>query len=100
MELGMIGLGRMGANMSLRLQRAGHKVIGYARHATTVQKNLADGSISEGATSLEDLVNKLPQPRVLWMMVPAASVDATLTQLLPLIDKGDIVIDEIGRAHV
>ena len=93
MELGMIGLGRMGANMALRLQRAGHRVIGYARHATTVQKNLADGSISEGATSLEDLVKKLPQPRILWMMVPAASVDATLAQLLPLIDKGDIVID-------
>ncbi|HLI09548.1 MAG TPA: decarboxylating 6-phosphogluconate dehydrogenase [Ktedonobacteraceae bacterium] len=93
MELGMIGLGRMGANMSLRLQRAGHKVIGYARHATTVQKNLEDGSISEGATSLADMVKKLPQPRILWMMVPAASVDATLDQLLPLIDKGDIVID-------
>lgn len=93
MELGMIGLGRMGANMSLRLQRAGHKVVGYARTATTVQKNLADGSISEGATSLADMVKKLPQPRILWMMVPAASVDATLDQLLPIIDKGDIVID-------
>src|SRR5579875_3413102 len=93
MELGMIGLGRMGANVSLRLMRAGHKVIGYARHATTVQKNMEDGSISEGATPLADTVKKLPQPPMLWVMVPAASVDGTLDQLLPLIDKGDIVID-------
>jgi 6-phosphogluconate dehydrogenase len=93
MELGMIGLGRMGANMAQRLQRAGHKVIGYARHASTVEKNLQDGSISEGATSLSDMVQKLPAPRILWMMVPAASVDATLAQILPTLNKGDIVID-------
>ncbi len=93
MELGMIGLGRMGANMSERLLRAGHKVIGYARHASTVQTNLEAGAISEGASSLEDMVKKLSQPRILWMMVPAASVDDTLNQLLPIIDKGDIVID-------
>jgi 6-phosphogluconate dehydrogenase len=58
-----------------------------------VEKNLQDGSISEGATSLSDMVQKLPAPRILWMMVPAASVDATLAQILPTLNKGDIVID-------
>ena len=98
MELGMVGIGRMGANMSARLLRAGHKVVGYARHETTVQARIQDKSIAEGATSLEDLVGKLSTPRVIWLMVPAASVDATIEQLLPLVSQGDIIIDG-GNSH-
>jgi len=93
MELGLIGLGRMGAFMAKRLQRAGHTVVGYARHASTVQTRMQDGSISKGASSLEDLVNQLPSPRAIWLMVPAASVDATLNELVPHLSPNDIVID-------
>ena len=107
MELGLIGLGRMGANMSRRLLRGGHQVVGYARHEETVNGLVADGSLSAGATSLEDLVKQLPAPRAVWLMVPAAAVDDTLAQLVPHLAKGDIVIDggnsyygdDIRRAH-
>ena len=93
MELGLIGLGRMGANMAKRLLRAGHTCVGYARHASTVETRLKDGSITSGATSVADLVNQLSRPRVVWLMVPAASVDATLNELIPLLSADDIVID-------
>jgi 6-phosphogluconate dehydrogenase len=94
MELGIVGIGRMGANMALRLQRAGHTVYGYARTRSTVEARVQDGSIKDGATSLEDLVHKLSsKPRIVWLMVPAASVDATLDALLPVLDEGDIVVD-------
>jgi 6-phosphogluconate dehydrogenase len=93
MEIGLVGLGRMGANMSRRWLRNGHTVIGYARTAATVDGMVADGSISIGAHSLEELAGKLSTPRVLWLMVPAASVDDTLAQLMPFLQKGDIVID-------
>lgn len=93
MELGMIGLGRMGANMARRLLRAGHTSVGYARHAETVQALQKDGAITRGATSLAEVVNQLSTPRAIWLMVPAASVDATLASLLPLLASGDIVID-------
>lgn len=93
MQLGLIGLGRMGANMAKRLLRAGHTVVGSARHTETVQKALDDGSITAGTTSLEDLVNQLSTPRAIWLMVPAASVDATLANLLPHLAPGDIIID-------
>lgn len=93
MELGLIGLGRMGANMAHRLLRAGHTVVGYARHASTVQSHLQEGSISAGASSLADIVNQLAKPRAVWLMVPAASVDATLAELVPLLAPGDVVID-------
>ncbi len=93
MELGLIGLGRMGANMAHRLLRAGHTVVGYARHASTVQSHLQEGSISAGASSLADIVNQLAKPRAIWLMVPAASVDATLAELVPLLTPGDVVID-------
>ncbi len=93
MKLGLIGLGRMGANMSQRLTRAGHTVVGYVRHAETVQALVKGGAISEGATSLEDLVNKLSTPRTIWLMVPAASVDATLANIVPHLAPGDIVVD-------
>src|SRR5947209_14667670 len=93
MQLGLVGLGRMGAYMAKRLLRSGHTVIGYARHESTVQGRLKEGSISAGATSLEDLVKQLSKPRALWLMVPAASVDATLNDLIPLLDADDVVID-------
>ncbi|GCE02836.1 phosphogluconate dehydrogenase (NAD(+)-dependent, decarboxylating) [Dictyobacter aurantiacus] len=93
MELGMIGIGRMGANMAQRLVRAGHKVVGYARTASTVEQRVKEGAISSGATSLEDVVHQLSTPRILWLMVPAASVDDTIAQLLPHLSENDIIID-------
>ncbi len=93
MELGMMGLGRMGANMALRLTRAGHGIVGYARHWETVQRVLDEGAIGRGAHSPEELVSMLTPPRVVWLMVPAASVDATLDLLTPLLSEGDTVID-------
>jgi 6-phosphogluconate dehydrogenase len=93
MQLGIVGLGRMGAFMSQRLIRSGHTITGYVRHAETIQELLKEGSITEGASSLEDLVSKLSRPRAIWLMVPAASVDATLETIVPHLDPGDIVID-------
>ena len=93
MDVGMIGLGRMGANMSRRWLHDGHRVVGYARHAETVDGLKADGAISAGATSLKDLVDQLPAPRILWLMVPAGSVDDTLADLVPLLSKGDVIVD-------
>jgi len=93
MQLGMIGLGRMGAFMSQRLTRGGHTIVGYARHAETVDALLKKGTISKGATSLPDLVSKLSTPRAIWLMVPAASVDATLETIVPHLAPGDMVID-------
>jgi 6-phosphogluconate dehydrogenase len=91
MELGIIGLGRMGANMARRLVRARHTCVGYARTPATVQSVAKDGMTP--SSSLQDLVGKLSAPRAICLMVPAASVDATLDQLVPLLDQGDIVID-------
>jgi len=91
MELGMIGLGRMGANMVRRLTRDGHTCVGWARRSEVVEGLVAEGMTGSG--SLEDLVSKLARPRAVWLMVPAAVVDTTLKQLVPLLDEGDIVID-------
>jgi 6-phosphogluconate dehydrogenase len=93
MQLGIVGLGRMGAFMAQRLIRSGHTVTGYVRHAERIQELLKEGAITEGATSLEDLVSKLSKPRAIWLMVPAASVDATLETIVPHLDPGDMVID-------
>ena len=91
MELGMIGLGRMGANMVRRLTKAGHKCVVYDIHQDAVQALAKEGAV--GATSMEDLVAKLQAPRAVWMMVPAGVVDATLKGLVPLLAKDDAVID-------
>jgi 6-phosphogluconate dehydrogenase (decarboxylating) len=82
MQIGLTGLGRMGANMSRRWLDAGHAVVGYARHAETVDGLVADGAISAGASSLIGLVGQLTTPRVLWLMVPAAAVAPVLTTAL------------------
>jgi 6-phosphogluconate dehydrogenase len=91
MQLGMIGLGRMGANMVRRLTRGGHECVIYDVHPEAVAKLVHPGAI--GASSLEDLVAKLARPRVVWLMVPAAVVDQGLAELAPLLGAGDIVID-------
>jgi len=97
MQLGMIGLGRMGANMVRRLMRGGHECVVHDVAAAAVDALAVEGAI--GATVLDDLATRLAKPRAVWLMVPAAAVDATLDALLPKLDAGDVVI-EIGRAHV
>jgi len=91
MQLGMIGLGRMGANMVRRLQRAGHQCVGFDRNVESVKEVAAD--CATAAASIDDLVKKLQKPRAVWLMVPAAVVDSTLAQLAEKLDHGDIVID-------
>jgi len=90
-QLGMIGLGRMGANMVRRLIRGGHQCVVFDRSQQTV-KELAKEQAT-GANSLNDLVKKLAQPRAVWLMVPAAVVDQTIADLVPLLAHGDILID-------
>jgi 6-phosphogluconate dehydrogenase len=92
MELAIIGLGKMGMNMLTRLVRGGHRVVGFARTAATVQTAVNNGA--EGAHSLEEAVSKLKAPRVVWVMVPAGkTTDDTIEKLSGLLEKGDIVID-------
>ena len=91
MELGMIGLGRMGANMVRRLTAGGHTCVGYARSPETVLGLVQEGMV--GSTSIEDLVSKLQRPRAVWLMVPAAAVDATIMQVLPFLERDDVLID-------
>src|SRR5271168_371031 len=91
MQLGMIGLGRMGANMVRRLVKNGHNCVAYDRSADSVKQLVGDGAT--GANSLDELVQKLQKPRAIWLMVPAAVVDSTLHELVGKLDKGDIVID-------
>ena len=91
MQLGMIGLGRMGANMVRRLLRDGHECVAYDMSAQAVADIAAAGAI--GASSLGDFVAKLRAPRAVWLMVPAAVVDQTIADLLPLLQPGDILID-------
>ncbi|MGO9177937.1 MAG: NAD(P)-binding domain-containing protein [Candidatus Limnocylindrales bacterium] len=93
MQIGLVGLGGMGANMSRRWVRAGHSVVGYACHAETVNGLLAGQAISAGATSLTDLVGQLATPRVVWLMVPAASVDATLEEIVPPLAREAVIVD-------
>jgi len=91
MQLGMIGLGRMGGNMVVRLIKAGHDCHVYDSHPAPVQALTAQGA--KGSTSLHDFVHGLAKPRAVWLMVPAGVVDGVLASLLPLLESGDIVID-------
>lgn len=91
MELGMIGLGRMGANMTERLLQGGHRVISYDHNPEAIQRVVDKGAV--GAHSLADFVQQLTLPRAIWLMVPAHAVDQNLEQFLPQLSKGDIVID-------
>jgi 6-phosphogluconate dehydrogenase len=92
MELGMIGLGRMGANMTERLVRGGHRVVGYDLKPESRARVEAIGAAS--ATSLEGVVAKLAPPRTLWLMVPAGDItDATIASLVPLLQAGDAIVD-------
>ncbi len=91
MQVGMIGLGRMGANMVKRLKAAGHECVVYDRSDAAVKALAAEGAV--GAASPKDLVAKLKAPRAVWLMVPAAVVEATLAELVPLLSEGDAVVD-------
>jgi 6-phosphogluconate dehydrogenase len=92
MQLGMVGLGRMGANMTTRLIRGGHTVVAYDRDAAAVQRSAGDGAT--GASSLEDLIGKLAAPRAVWIMVPAGDpTDSTIGALLDRLQPGDVIID-------
>jgi 6-phosphogluconate dehydrogenase len=91
MQLGMIGLGRMGANMVRRLIRGGHQCVVYDRAAQVVQELVKEKAT--GADSLAELIKKLSKPRAIWLMVPAGVVDQTIAELAPLLEEGDIVID-------
>ena len=92
MELGMIGLGRMGANMTERLVMGGHRVISFDRSPEAIQRVVDIGAV--GAHSLADFVKQLSLPRAIWLMVPSGDpVDQTIEQLLPSLSKGDVVID-------
>jgi 6-phosphogluconate dehydrogenase len=96
MELGMVGLGRMGANMAARLLAAGHKVVVFDRHPEKVEELVRAGAV--GASSQEDLVRKLSPPRAVWLMIPAAYVQDTIASLQPLLSRGDVLIDG-GNSH-
>jgi len=91
MQLGMIGLGRMGANMVRRLMQGGHQCVVFDKNYANVNHLAGEGAA--GAASLQDFVHQLAQPRAVWIMVPAGVVDATLEELAPLVAKGDTVID-------
>ena len=105
MQLGMIGLGRMGANMVERLMRAGHSCVVYDNHPDVVQQSVAKGA--KGTTALPDFIAALSKPRAVWLMLPAAAVDPVLKSLVPLLEPDDIVIeggnsyyhDDIRRAR-
>ena len=91
MQLGMIGLGRMGANMVRRLIKGGHDCVVFDRSTASISQLAGEGA--QGSASLDDFVRKLTPPRAVWLMVPAAVVDATIKDLAPSLQKDDIVID-------
>ncbi len=91
MELGMIGLGRMGTNMVRRLIRAGHQCVVYDIHPEPVSALASEGAV--GTTSLEEFARKLKKPRAVWMMVPAAVVDQTLSAIVPFLERDNVIID-------
>lgn len=96
MKIGMIGLGRMGSNMTRRLIKAGHGCVVFDQSSETVKTLAAEGATASASSA--DLIARLSAPRVIWMMVPAAGVDPLLQTLTPLLGRGDIVIDG-GNSH-
>jgi 6-phosphogluconate dehydrogenase len=95
-QLGIIGLGRMGANIARRLLRAGHEIVAHDKNGEAVRQVEKDGAV--GAHSLEELVEQLSAPRAIWLMLPAAVVDVTILALMPLLQRGDILVDG-GNSH-
>ena len=92
MKLGMVGLGRMGGNMTARLQQHGHQVVAFDPSAAAVEAAVASGA--EGVTSLTDLCAKLPSPKVVWLMVPAGDItEATVRELGGILGTGDVIVD-------
>src|SRR5690349_522601 len=91
MQLGMVGLGRMGANMVRRLLKGGHECVGFDMSPAAVTALAKENA--GGAASLVDLVKKLEKPRAVWLMVPAAVVDKTIADVLPALEPDDILID-------
>ncbi len=91
MQIGMIGLGRMGANMVRRLMMGGHECVVYAKSAASREKLALEGAIP--ASSLEDFIAKISPPRIVWLMIPAGAVDEMLSALLRLVKKGDLIVD-------
>src|SRR5580704_6700858 len=91
MQLGMIGLGRMGANMVRRLVRGGHQGVVFDRSPKSVDELVREKAT--GSSSFQDLAAKLDKPRAIWLMVPAAAVDEMIANLVPHLDPGDILID-------
>ena len=91
MQLGMIGAGRMGGNMVLRLMKAGHECVVYARHEQSIKEVVDQGA--KGTTDLKEFVGMLSKPRAVWLMVPAGAVDKVLDEVVPMLDSGDIVVD-------
>jgi 6-phosphogluconate dehydrogenase len=96
MQLGMIGLGRMGANMVRRLLKGGHQCVVHDRSADAVKAMTDDGAT--GAASLAEFVGQLATPRLVWLMVPAGAVEHAIADLLPLLSAGDIIVDG-GNSH-
>src|SRR5580698_5188932 len=91
MQIGMVGLGRMGANMTRRLLRGGHDCVVFDMTPKSVEELVHDKAT--GASSLADLVKKLRKPRAVWLMVPAAVVDQSIASVVPLLEAGDTIID-------
>ena len=91
MQLGMVGLGRMGANMVRRLLRGGHQCVVFNRSPKPVQELVKEKAT--GASDLPDLAKKLAKPRAIWLMVPAAAVDETISVLVGQLEAGDVIID-------
>src|SRR5882762_3500722 len=91
MQLGMVGLGRMGGNMARRLLRGGHQCVVFNRSPKPFEELVKENAVA--ASDLVDLVKELAKPRAVWLMVPAAAVESTISQLLPHLEAGDILID-------
>jgi len=91
MQLGMIGMGRMGANMAKRLLRAGHNLVLFNRDQSKLTELVKMGAT--GVSSYKDMVAKMSKPRAIWLMIPVAAVDQNIDQLVPLLEAGDILID-------